>query len=133
MEGGRKKFAEAVKLTYSREFEEKWGEWAEKQYCELMQAHLLVVIEADPRQKQREDAFLAAAALIQNIQLLAWERDIGVVWKTNEYNWDPKFHQAVGIRPEERIVGTLHLGYFDKLPGIKLRTPLEQLLTVIQE
>ncbi|MFC0332262.1 nitroreductase family protein [Paenibacillus sepulcri] len=112
---------------------DQYGEWAKKQYCHLMQAHLLVVIKADPRQKYWEDAFSAAAALIQNIQLLAWEREIGVVWKTNEYNWDPQFHKAVGLMPEERIIGTLHLGYFDKTPRPKPRTPLEQLLTVIQD
>ncbi|WP_308531515.1 nitroreductase family protein [uncultured Paenibacillus sp.] len=97
--------------------------------CELIPAHLLVVIEADPRQKYWEDAFSAASALIQNIQLLAWERQVGSVWKTNDWNWDPSFHRKAGVQPHERIVGTLHLGYFDKVPKPKPRTPIEDLLT----
>ncbi|WP_060663458.1 hypothetical protein [Aneurinibacillus migulanus] len=74
----------------------------------------MVIIEADPHQKQFEDAFSAAEALIQSLQLLAWERKIGVVWKTNDYNWHPRFLQAVGVKPGERVVDTLHLGYFNE-------------------
>ncbi|MDC0759457.1 nitroreductase [Brevibacillus sp. AG] len=135
MEEGRRTFAEAVMLAYSKEEVEKWGEKMMHQYCELMQAHLLIVIEADPRQKQFEDAFSAAAAFIQNLQLLAWERKVGVVWKTNDYNWHPKFLQAVGVKQGERIVGTLHLGYFNdnKVPRPKMRTPIRELLTVHHE
>jgi nitroreductase len=69
--------------------------------------------------------------MIQSFQLLAWERQIGVVWKTNEYNRDPRFYEAVGIKPEEWIVATLYLGRFDKIPRSMRRTPVEQLLTFI--
>ncbi len=130
---GRKRFSEAVTSTYSTDIANKWGEWATRQYCELIPAHLLVIIEADPRQKYWEDAFAASSALIQNIQLLAWERQIGTVWKTNEWNWSPAFHRNVGVLPHERIVGTLHLGYFDKAPKPRSRTPIEDLLTEISQ
>ncbi|MDF2645390.1 MAG: nitroreductase [Paenibacillus sp.] len=132
---GRRTFAEAVAQTYSKEIVEQHGERVMHQYCHLMQAHLLVVIEADPRQKQFEDAFSATAALIQNLQLIAWERKIGVVWKTNDYNWNPKFLDTVGVKPGERVVGTLHLGYFneDKVPRPKARTSVGELLTVYQD
>lgn len=129
---GRKTFCEAAMLAYTQEELEQWGERVKHRFCHLMQAHLLVVIEADPRQKEFEDAFSAAAALIQNLQLLAWERKIGVVWKTNDYNWHPKFMQAAGVRPGERIVGTLHLGYFDKdkVPRPRARRTAQELLTI---
>ncbi|WP_373231316.1 nitroreductase [Cohnella sp.] len=132
---GRITFAEAVLQTYSKEELDQWGERMRQYYVHLAQAHLVVVIEADPLQKQFEDAFSAAAALIQNLQLLAWERKIGVVWKTNYYNWDPKFLQVAGVKPGERVVGTLHLGYFDedKVPRPKKRTPAGERLTVFQE
>lgn len=128
---GRKKFAEAIALTYSEEMRQLWGKWAMHQYCELMQVHLLVVFDADPRQKYWEDAFAATAALIQNLQLLAWEQGIGVVWKTNECNWDPAFHRAVGLHAGQRIAGVLHFGYFDRIPKPRKRQTIEQLLTHI--
>ncbi|WP_340020351.1 nitroreductase [Paenibacillus sp. FSL H3-0457] len=133
VEEGRKQFADAVLHTFSKDERERWTEKLQKDYCESIQAHLLVVIEADPRQRVWEDAVGASAALIQNIQLLAWEQDIGVVWKTNEYNFDPDFYFKTGVRPGERIVGTLHLGYFDqdKIPKPRPRTPAEELLTCV--
>lgn len=135
MEEGRRTFADAVIQAYPKEESDKWIDWAIKTYLHLSQAHLLVVIDADPRQKQFEDAFLAAGALIQNLQLLAWERKIGVVWKTSDYILLPKFLNAVGVKPGERVVGTLHIGYFneDKIPRPKKRMPVSERLTVHQE
>lgn len=130
---GRKQFADAVLLTFSKEERERWEQKLQVDYCERMQAHLLIVIEADPRQREWEDAVGAASALIQNIQLLAWEQGIGVVWKTNEYNFDPDFCRLTGVNPGERIIGTLHLGYFDqdKIPKARPRTPARERLTYV--
>ncbi|WP_138754553.1 nitroreductase family protein [Paenibacillus sinopodophylli] len=133
MEEGRKQFSDAVLYTFSQEERERWEQKLQEDYCQRMQAHLLVVIEADPRQRVWEDAVGAGAALIQNIQLLAWEQGIGVVWKTNEYNFDPDFCRLTGVKPGERIIGTLHLGYFDqnKIPKPRPRTPARERLTFI--
>ncbi|AJY77939.1 nitroreductase [Paenibacillus beijingensis] len=132
---GRKVFADAVINAYTKDESAEWIDWAIKTYLHLSQAHLLVVIKADPRQKYFEDAFLAAGALIQNLQLLAWERKVGVVWKTSDYILLPKFLNAVGVKPGERVVGALHLGYFndDKIPRPKKRAPVSELLTECQE
>ncbi|WP_372638031.1 nitroreductase family protein, partial [Cohnella sp.] len=111
-EDGRKKFARAVLKTYTRQELEEYGEKAEKDYCENANAHLIVVVKEEPRPREAEEALLACAAFIQNFQLLAWMEGIGVVWKTNEYNWDPKFRQEVGVKSGEKVAGTLHLGYY---------------------
>ncbi|MGG4142506.1 nitroreductase [Paenibacillus algorifonticola] len=133
MGAGRQQFSDAVLHTFSEDEREKWGQKLQLDYCERMQAHLLIVIEADARQREWEDAVGAGSALIQNIQLLAWEQGIGVVWKTNEYNFDPDFCRLTGVKPGERIIGTLHLGYFDpdKKPKPRPRTPVGELLTCV--
>jgi nitroreductase len=94
-------------------------------------AFLIVIMKVDPRQKQWEEDFGATSALIQNFQLLAWERGLGVVWKTNPHNWDPRTHQVLGVQPGEKIVGFLHLGFFDPadVPNPAPRTLAEQKLT----
>ncbi|WP_253947838.1 nitroreductase family protein [Paenibacillus ehimensis] len=131
---GRKKFSDAVLATYPKEQLEQYGERVAHAYCHTVPVHLVVAITEEPRPNKWEEAFSAASALIQNLQLLAWERKIGVVWKTNEYNWDPGFRQAIGVKPGEKIVGTLHLGYFDesKVPRPKPRTPVSELLTLFE-
>ncbi|MGZ0050431.1 nitroreductase family protein [Brevibacillus gelatini] len=94
-------------------------------------AYLIVIMKEDPRQKQWEEDFSAVCALIQNFQLLAWERNLGVVWKTNAHNWDPKAHQILGVAPGEKIVGFLHLGFFDEkdVPEARPRTRAEEKFT----
>ncbi|MFD0673512.1 nitroreductase [Cohnella sp. GCM10027633] len=131
MEDGRKKFSDAVLLTYSREKREQVGELVARAYREEVPVTLLVVIRDEPRPKEREEALCAASALIQNLHLLAWERGLGLVWKTNDYNWNPDFRRAVGVLPGEHVVGTLHIGYYDesKKPRPKPRTPAERVIT----
>ncbi len=94
-------------------------------------AYLIVIMKEDPRQKQWEEDFSATCAMIQNFQLLAWEKGLGVVWKTNPHNWDPKAHQVLGVAPGEKIVGFLHLGFFDQdaVPKPGPRTPAENKFT----
>lgn len=128
---GRKKFSDAVLLTYTQDELERFGERVTKAYCEETPAHVVVVIGEEADALRREEALLAAATLIQNLQLLAWEQRIGFVWKTNEYNREDAFKEAVGILPEEKIVGTLHVGYFseDKIPKARPREAAENLIT----
>lgn len=81
---------------------------------EEVPAFLIIVMNADPRQKVWEEDFAATSCLIQNFQLLAWEKDLGVCWKTPAHIHDPKFRSGIGVEPGEKIVGVLHIGHFDK-------------------
>lgn len=77
-------------------------------------AILVAVMNDDPRQKIREEDFAATSCLLQNFQLLAWEREIGVCWKTPAYIHDPRLRSALGVEPGEKIIGIMQVGYFDK-------------------
>lgn len=77
-------------------------------------AFLIVIMKEDPRQKQWEENFAATSCMLQNFQLLAWEQNLGTVWKTPQHIHDPKFRNALGVQFGEKIVGILHIGYFDK-------------------
>ncbi|NMI05272.1 nitroreductase [Paenibacillus sp. SZ31] len=133
MNEGRETFASAVLSTRIPEFVAKYGQQIRTAYCTQTPVHLVVVMAANLPSKAWEEAFAATSALIQNIQLLAWERRIGVVWKTSPFNESPLFCEAIGVTSEEKIVGTLHMGYFntDDQPLPKPRTPLTQLLHLI--
>lgn len=77
-------------------------------------AFLVVIMNEDPRQKVWEEDFAATSCMLQNFQLLAWDQDLGAVWKTPNHIYDPKFRNALGVEPGEKIVGVLNIGYFDK-------------------
>lgn len=76
-------------------------------------AFLIAIMPEDPRQKIWEEDFAAICTLIQNLQLLGWEKQLGMVWKTPNHMYDPKFRRAIGVQNGEKVVGILQLGYFD--------------------
>ncbi|WP_138754624.1 nitroreductase family protein [Paenibacillus sinopodophylli] len=131
MKDGRKAFADAVLSTYTKEELERYGAGARYEYEQETPVHIVIVVPEDEHPGKMEDALLAAASLIQNMQLLAWEWEMGFVWKTHEYNREDAFKERTGIMPNEKIVGTLHLGYIkaEKIPKAKPRKPAEQLVT----
>lgn len=127
---GRVTFADAMVQTYSAEDRKRYGE-SKWKYLMEVPAHLVVILKEDPRQKQWDEDYGAVCALIQNFQLAAWEQGLGVVWKTNNYSYDPRFHQAVGLQPGEKIVGVLHIGYPETVPAKQPRKAAEEMLTII--
>jgi len=94
-------------------------------------ANLIVVMSEDKDEHKREEDYAAVCCLIQNFQLLAWEQEVGMIWSTMEFIRSPSFCRGVGIQPNERIVGVMHMGYYDKAPRPRSRTPAEKKLTVL--
>ncbi|WP_339324985.1 nitroreductase [Paenibacillus sp. FSL W8-0194] len=93
-------------------------------------AYLIVVMTDAENEKQRDEDYGAVCSMIQNFQLLAWERGLGSVWKTNPHIYDPNVKEALGIQPDEKIAGFLHLGFFHEAPEGQPRTPAEEKFTV---
>jgi nitroreductase len=94
-------------------------------------AYLAVVMrnQADP-EKQEED-FAACCCLIQNFNLLAWERGLGVHWLS--FWHEPRHMQLLKLDADEKVVGLLRLGYPAKVPPGKARTPGRTRLAYIRE
>ncbi|WP_353738263.1 nitroreductase family protein [Peribacillus asahii] len=94
-------------------------------------AFVVVVMQADPRPMIFEEDFAAVSACIQNFQLAAWERGIGMLWNTDPTIYSPTFHAQIGVRPGEKVVGIMQIGYPDMTPKAQQRTSIEEKLTVI--
>ncbi|CEH28579.1 nitroreductase [Aneurinibacillus migulanus] len=101
------------------------------EYFSRIPVHMLIVMQEDPRQREWEEDFAATSALIQNLQLAAWEQGIGMIWKTDPYIHSPGFRECFDIKPGERIVGLLHIGYPEEVPEAKARTKAELKITLI--
>lgn len=94
-------------------------------------AYLAVTMNEVDRQKEREEDMFATAAMLQNFQLAAWERGIGMVWLTEPFTYQPAFRKSIGVRPEEKLIGLLKIGYPEEIPPAKPRTAAEDKLTVV--
>lgn len=114
-------FAKQVAATYTEDMQEN-----RENYLNEPNAIMVVLMEAPEMQKQWDENFGATASLIQNFWLLAWERQLGVVWKTNPHIYDAQVHEIVGAKENERIVGFIHMGYFDQAPAVKERVNIKE-------
>lgn len=112
----------------------KWRDMSEEELAaslakfKLPGAVLFVIVPEDVRQKERLEDYAAASAMIQNMQLAAWEMGIGSCWKTPPFIDNPKFRTQLGVKPGERIISMLQLGHFDEAPKMKERTSVEEIL-----
>ncbi|WP_017379459.1 nitroreductase family protein [Paenisporosarcina sp. TG-14] len=113
----------------------KWKDLSEDELTKQMKkftsagAYAFVVVKEDVRQKERLEDYAATSSYIQNAQLLAWDLGIGACWKTPPFIDAPKFREALGINPGERIISMLQFGYYDEMPKAKPRKDVEDFIT----
>src|SRR5690606_8610365 len=73
-------------------------------YFRDIPVHLVLIMPEDPRQRCWDEDYGAVASMLQNFQLAVWERGIGMIWRSNDWIYDPVFRDATGVKPGERIV-----------------------------
>jgi nitroreductase len=72
-------------------------------------------LERYQNEHNRFTNMLSAAALIQNILLLAWDRGLGTCWMTAPKNAEDQINKAMGIADQE-LVSIIPIGYPDQSP-----------------
>lgn len=117
-------FAKKVAATYPAEKQKN-----RENYLNEPSAILVIVMDEADNQKQWDENFGATACMIQNFWLLAWEKQLGVVWKTNPHIYDEKVKDILNVKDDEKIVGFLHMGYFAEAPTKKDRIQVLQKFT----
>jgi len=120
-------FAKKIASTYPEDRQEN-----RENYLNEPNAILVVIMEEPELQKQWDDNYGAVSSMIQNFWLLAWEQELGVVWKTNPHNYDHQVKDILNVGATEKIVGFLHLGYFSEKPIAKDRIPAIEKFEVFQ-
>ncbi|WP_249871415.1 nitroreductase family protein [Oceanobacillus saliphilus] len=120
-------FAKKVAATYPLEKQKN-----REDYLNEPSAILVVIMEEPDISKQWEENYGATSSLIQNFWLLAWEKRLGVVWKTNPHIYDPKVKELLEVGEKEKIIGFLHLGYFDEQPEVKERISAKDKFTLFK-
>ncbi|KAA0546055.1 nitroreductase [Bacillus sp. BGMRC 2118] len=96
-------------------------------------AFVVVVMPVDPRPTIFEEDYAAVSACIQNFQLAAWEKGIGMLWSTDQTIYSKAFHEQIGVKPGEKVVGIMHVGYPEITPNARQRTSIDEKLTVITD
>jgi nitroreductase len=92
---------------------------------ESASAYLIVVMKEDSNLHKRDEDFAAVCCLIQNFQLLAWEKKLGVRRTRQEWVYDQERCQLFGVQEKELIVSVLELGYYKQMPQAVLNKSID--------
>ncbi|KXZ23534.1 NAD(P)H nitroreductase [Bacillus nakamurai] len=130
-EAGKEKLANSY-VSFFRKIKDDFNEEKEQNMRKTLGAvpgFLLVVLKEDENEFTRNDDFAAVSGMIQNLQLLAYENGIGMVWKSGRILYDKQVHQDFGLADNERFAAIIQTGYPDEQPKAKERTPAGRLFT----
>ncbi|KIL26806.1 hypothetical protein B4133_1296 [Bacillus altitudinis] len=96
-------------------------------------ANIIVLMKKSGDRIKDEQAFGNVCCILQSFQLLAWEEGLGMVWMTEPMLQNESFFKNIGLKENEKFVGMLNIGYFDKIPKGRKRKAAEQCWSVIRE
>jgi nitroreductase len=85
----------------------------EKEQNKPLRAPLLLVVAAQIRENPKAPAIeqiLSAGAAAQNVLLALHARGFAAMWRTGPAAYDPEVKAALGLRPEDAIVGFIYAG-----------------------
>ncbi|WP_068619643.1 nitroreductase family protein [Paenibacillus tuaregi] len=95
--------------------------------------HLAIIATTDADRRKSDMNYAAVCGILQNFQLLAWQRQLGVLWDTEPMMQSKDVFHLLKMKPNERLVGIFHLGYFDKTPKARARTRAEKKWTSLSD
>jgi nitroreductase len=105
----------------------------EKEAIKLRRAPTLVlataVLSGDPRTD--EEDLVSTGCAVYAVLLGATARGLASYWRTPAALDDPEARALVGLAPNERIVGLVHLGPASSEPPVKERRPLAELVRTL--
>lgn len=96
-------------------------------------AHIIFIAESAETQRQCDENYAAVCSIMQNVQLLGWEQGLGMLWYTDSMFCSGSFFEKMGLKEGERFAGMLEIGYFEKTPRARKRTPAEESWSIIGE
>ncbi|GGE35749.1 putative NAD(P)H nitroreductase YfhC [Pullulanibacillus camelliae] len=79
-------------------------------------AHLVITMRNDSNTLKQNEDLAAVFCLIQNLTLLAWDKQLGVRVSFYEWMFDRNYCRKLGVPDKERIVAVLDLGFYSVIP-----------------
>lgn len=139
-EDGKKAFVDAIIMSYQRigmiktTHDEKTTRMIRSMSEFLLDIphHALIYFKKETNKVRYEEDYAAVCAFIQNAQLTAWTRGVGMLWTITPYMHDPNFAADIGLDEQYKIAAVIQIGYPKKIPQKRDRTPITEKLEIIR-
>ena len=129
---GRKKASEIVLSVYRADNPNPTGPEIEKETKRLGEAPVCVAVIARPMRHPKIPEWeqqLSAGAACMNLVSAAHALGFGANWVTGWPAYDRRVLDALGLKPEERIAGFIHIGTPRQKPEDRPRPALADVVT----
>jgi nitroreductase len=128
----RLKAGDAIATAFRLKKPDATPEQIERERQRLARAPLVVAVvsRAAPHVKIPEwEQVLSAGAAATSLVFAAYALGFAASWLTEWYAYDRQVLEALGVRPDERIAGFVHIGRPAKPVEDRPRPPLDQIVT----
>jgi nitroreductase len=128
----RRAAGEAIVKAFRAKYPDAKPEQAEAERDRLCRAPLVIAVvsRAAPHAKIPEwEQVLSAGAASMNLVLAAHALGYGASWLTEWYAYDRTVLDALGLAPNERVAGFVHVGRPPGVPEDRPRPPLGEIVT----
>ncbi|HZQ61812.1 MAG TPA: nitroreductase [Casimicrobiaceae bacterium] len=109
----RERFGELLARCLHKRMPEIQPAQLEREKMKPMRAPLIIAVCAKIHREAHIpeiEQVLSAGAAAQNIMLATYALGYGCAWKTGDAAYDPEVKTALGLAPDDAIVGFLYLG-----------------------
>jgi nitroreductase len=128
----RQKAGDAIVAAFKSKYPESKPEQIDAERGRLARAPLVIAVvsRAGHHVKIPEwEQVLSAGAAAMNLVLAAHALGYGATWITEWYAYDRSVLDALGLAPNERIAGFVHIGRPPGVPEDRPRPPLSEIAT----
>jgi nitroreductase len=109
----RERFGDVMAESMRRRMPDTSAEMLQRERDKALRAPVIVVVAAHVQKGHRIpeiEQLSAVAAAAQNIMLAAPAQGYGAMWKTGDAAYDPWVREALGLDPQDEIIGFLYVG-----------------------
>jgi nitroreductase len=110
----RIRFGDLLRESLRRRKPDASNEDLERQAKKALRAPLLIVVSARVQTEHPKvpaiEQVISAGAAAQNILLALHAQGFGGMWRTGDAAYDPEVKRALGLAPNDAIVGFLYVG-----------------------
>lgn len=128
----RQKAGDAIVAAFKAKYPEAKPDEIEAERSRLARAPLVIAVVSRAGQHVKIpewEQVLSAGAAAMNLVLAAHALGYGASWITEWYAYDRSVLDALGLAPNERIAGFVHIGRPPGVPEDRPRPPLSEIAT----
>jgi len=105
-----------------------------KDFLHQIPHHAVIYFKKDKDLIKYEEDYASVSAFIQNAQLVAWSKGIGMLWTITPFLHDPQFAREINLDPDKfKIAAVMQIGYPSKIPNAKPRISIDEKIELIEK